>query len=111
MKKQLLLKENEETAIRRLKKVISERFNLIDFRLFGSKARGESTIESDIDVMIKIEGLNHDIKSQIYDIIFEINLENETFISATFFSKDEIDNGPMSESPIYKVIQKEGVPI
>jgi len=29
------------------------------------------------------------------------------FISVIFFNKDEIEKGPMSESPIYKIIQKE----
>jgi hypothetical protein len=32
-------------------------------------------------------------------------------ISALVFGKDEIEEGPMSESPIYKVIQREGVPL
>jgi len=111
MKKRLLLKKNEEVAIRSLKEALSERFNLIEFRLFGSKARGNDTSESDIDVMIEIDEVNPDIKSQIYDIVFEINLKNDTFISTVIFGKKEIEDGPMAESPIYKIIQKEGVSI
>lgn len=111
MKKSMLLKKNEERAIIKLKEILSKRFNLIELRLFGSKARGDSTSESDIDVMIEIAESNPDIRSQISDIIFEINLENDTFISTTIFSKKEIEDGPMGESPIYKIIHKEGVPI
>lgn len=111
MKKSMLLKKNEERAIIKLKEILSKRFNLIELRLFGSKARGDSTSESDIDVMIEIAESNPDIRLQIYDIIFEINLENDTFISTTIFSKKEIEDGPMGESPIYKIIHKEGVPI
>ncbi len=111
MKKSILLKENEERAITSLKEILSKKFNLIELRLFGSKARGESTQESDLDVMIEIAESNYDIRSQIYDIIFEINLENDTFISSTIFSKKELEDGPMGESPIYKIIHKEGVPI
>ena len=111
MKKHLLLKKNEEVAIRMLKEVLAERFNLIDLRLFGSQVRGENTPESDIDVMIVVDESNYHIRSQIYDIIFEINLENNTFMSATIFDKKEIEDGPMAESPIYKIVQKEGVPI
>jgi len=105
------LKKNEKEAIKKLKTELSRRFNLIDFRLFGSTVRGERTFESDIDVMIEIEEVTPEIESQIDDIIFKINLENDTFISAVIFSRDEIEEGPMSESPIYKIIQKEGVPI
>ena len=111
MKKSILLKENEERAITRLNEILSKKINLIELRLFGSKARGESTQESDLDVMIEIAESNYDIRSQIYDIIFEINLENDTFISSTIFSKKELEDGPMGESPIYKIIHKEGVPI
>ena len=111
MEKVLLLKKNETTAIRSLKEELSSRFKLIDLRLFGSKVRGEDTPESDIDIMIQLAESNPGIESQIYDIIFEINLKNDSFISAIIFSKNEIDEGPLAESPIYKIIQKEGVPI
>lgn len=111
LKTPLLLKENEEMAIRSLKEALSRRFNLIELRIFGSKVRGEDTSESDIDVMIELDECSPDIKSKIYDIVFEINLENDTFISTTIFSKKEIEDGPLSESPIYKTILREGAHI
>jgi predicted nucleotidyltransferase len=111
MKKSNLLKENEERAIRSLKKILSEKFDLVEIRLFGSKARGESTPDSDMDVMIEIVESNPYVRFGIYDVIFEINLENDTFISASIFSKKEIEDGPMGESPLYKIIHKEGIPI
>lgn len=111
MKKVLFLKKNEEEAIKSLKEELSSRFNLVELRLFGSKVRGEGTAESDIDVMIELAESNPEVESKIYDIIFEINLKNDSFISAIIFSKKEINEGPLSESPIYKIIQKEGVPI
>jgi hypothetical protein len=47
--------------------------------------------------------------AEIDDIIYRINLEHDVFISALFFGKDELVEGPMSEARIYKVIQREGV--
>ncbi|MBM3713022.1 MAG: hypothetical protein FJW56_06255 [Actinobacteria bacterium] len=106
--KKLKLKKNEKKALRVLKDELSRNFDVIGLRVFGSKVRGQDTPESDIDVMIEIGEYNSDIKSQIYDIIFDINLENDTFISATIFAKKEIEEGPLSESPIYKAIMREG---
>lgn len=106
--RRLPLKENEELALRVLKAELFRRFNVIDLRIFGSKVRGEDTPESDIDVMIELDECNPDIKSEIYDIVFKINLENDTFISTTIFSKKEIEVGPLSESPIYRAILREG---
>jgi len=105
------LRENEKRAIKILKEELVKRFGLIELRLFGSKARGEGGAESDIDVMIKVAEINPEVEALIDDIIFKINLENDSLISAIIFGKRELEEGPLSESPIYKVIQKEGVPI
>ena len=103
------LRENEKQALQALKKRIQEEFSLLDFRLFGSKARQNSSPESDIDVMIMIEKSNPEIEARLDDIVFDINLEHDTFISTVIFSRWEIEEGPMGESPIYKSIQREGI--
>jgi len=107
----LILNENEEKAIKSLKRTLSENFALIDLRLFGSKARGDSDFESDIDVMIEVAESNPDIESHINDIVFKINIRDDAFICPIIFSQKEIEEGPLAESPIYKIIQKEGIPL
>lgn len=105
------LEANELEALKRLKAILHQQKNFVDFWVYGSKVRGQSTAESDIDVMIIVEEYSHDFQSMIDDIIFELNLEYDCFISATIFSRDELENGPMSESPLYKTAVKEGVRI
>jgi len=104
-------KDNENKAIKELKEILSNKFKITQLKVFGSKVRGTDTEESDIDVMVEVNELNPEIMSEIYDVIFEINLENDSFISPTIFGKKEINDGPLSESPIYKIIQKEGISI
>ncbi|NVM26570.1 MAG: nucleotidyltransferase domain-containing protein [Desulfobacterales bacterium] len=111
MKKSLLLEKNEERAISALKEALSNRFHLLDFRLFGSKARGEGRAGSDIDIMIVLDKCDPVMRSEVYDIVFETNLKYDTFISTTIFTREELEEGPMSESPIYKIIRKEGIAI
>jgi uncharacterized protein len=105
----MTLKENEEHAIRVLKERLTSGYSLVDFRVFGSKSRGDDTLYSDIDIMIELEESNDMIESEIYDIVYDINLANDCFISIVIFSRNEIEEGPLSESPIYKVIMREGV--
>lgn len=103
------LKDNEEKAVLRLKEVLTERFKLLDFRVFGSKARGDALPDSDIDVMMEIDEYTPEIESAIDDLVYEINLSYDCFISVIIFSKKEIEEGPMSESQIYKAIEREGI--
>ena len=107
----MALKKNEEIALKVLKERLVSSYPILDFRIFGSKVRGEDTPHSDIDVMIEVAELNPGIESKIYDIVFDVNLKNDCFISVIIFTKEEIEEGPMSESPIYKTIMKEGVTI
>jgi uncharacterized protein len=103
-----MLEPNEKKALQELKNKI-RLYNIIDIKLYGSKARGDSTADSDIDVMIEIEDNDYKTKSAISNIIYEIDLEYDTFISPVYFSRMEIEEGPMSESPLYKAIQREGI--
>lgn len=40
----VIFNDNEEKAVLKLKEVLTERFKLLDFRVFGSKARGEACL-------------------------------------------------------------------
>jgi len=105
------LSENERAALSKLKTALEERFDLIDFRIYGSKARGEATPESDVDVMVEIEDYNPLAESEIDEIVFKINLEYDCFISVVIFGRRELEEGPLGESPLYRVIEREGVKV
>ena len=105
------LADHEQQALKVLRARLFEKYSIVDFRLFGSKARGEGRADSDLDVMIEIPVNDPSIVAEIDDIIYRINLDHDVFISAVIFGRDEIEEGPMSEAPIYKVIQREGIPL
>jgi predicted nucleotidyltransferase len=99
---------NEKQALNALKSRLLKEYSILDFRVFGSKAKGTDLEGSDIDVMIVLGDLSPSIESQIDDLIFELNLKYDCFITALFFSQKELEVGPLSESPIYKKILQEG---
>jgi predicted nucleotidyltransferase len=105
------ISENEKLALKELRAKLLEKYSLVDFRLYGSKARGTDVQGSDLDVMIVLEDSSKDIESEIDDLIFYINLQYDCFISALFFSRAELDTGALSESPVYKKILQEGISI
>jgi predicted nucleotidyltransferase len=100
---------NEKKALNALKNGLYKRYELLDLKIYGSKAKGFDTPESDLDVMVVLKNLTPLIESEIDDLIFEINIENDCLITAIFFDQEELEVGPLSESPIYKKITQEGI--
>jgi predicted nucleotidyltransferase len=100
---------NEKKALKALKNILEERYNTLDLRIYGSKAKGTDVQGSDIDIMIVLEDHSPVIESEIDDIIFDVNLKYDCLISALYFGRNELEFGPLTESPIYKKIMQEGV--
>lgn len=100
---------NEKKALNALRSHLQKKYALMDSKVYGSKARGTDTPDSDLDVMLVIDKLTPLVESQIDDLIFEINLEYDCLITALFFDREELEFGPLSASPIYKKILREGV--
>ena len=82
---------------------------MIDFRVFGSRARGSEDEYSDMDVFIEVESLNKKLKEKISEIIWAVCFENFIVISPLIFTKEEIENSHLRSSPIVKNIREEGV--
>lgn len=94
---------------KKLKEELSGIVHLIDFRVFGSRARGDEDEYSDIDVFIEVESLNNELEEKISDIVWEVGFENSIYISPLIFTRYEIEDSPLRVSPIVKNITEEGV--
>lgn len=100
---------SEKKALNTLRKALVQKYEILDVRLYGSKAKGTNVTGSDLDVMIVLEDYSSAIESEIDDLIFDINLKYDCFITAIFFGRKELEVGPLVESPIYKKIMQDGI--
>ncbi|MGA1824536.1 MAG: nucleotidyltransferase domain-containing protein [bacterium] len=94
-----------------LKEKLSSVVQLVDFRVFGSRARGDKSVYSDMDVFIEVERIDKKLKEKISDITWEIGYKHLIVISPLVYTRYEIEKSPMRESPIVKNIVEEGIQV
>lgn len=105
------MKPKDFEIARKLKQRLSGIIPLIDFKVFGSRARGDYDEYSDMDVFIEVESINKELKAKISDIVWEVGFENFIVISPLIFTRDEIEKSPLRASPIVENIAQEGVAV
>jgi predicted nucleotidyltransferase len=102
------MKERDVEIARQLKERLSEVVPLIDFRVFGSRARGDCDEDSDMDVFIEVESLDRETREKIFDVVWEVGFDNYLVISPITCTRTEIEETPFRSSFILKNIYEEG---
>lgn len=74
--------------------------------LYGSKARGDFVEESDIDILFVTDyPVHRTLKTEVYDKIYELEVEHDVVISAVFITKADFDT---KATPFIKRVHQEG---
>ena len=105
------LNDKERNAVDRFVKRMKELLgdNLVLMKLFGSKTRGDSNEESDIDILLVLREKNRELQERIYEILFEIDPYYELRISLLIFSDFEYRKNEELSSPFIESVKKEGI--
>ncbi len=107
---ELQLKENEAAAIREATRILKTRFPVKEVILFGSKARGDSDRESDIDLLLLTEKpLHWKERHTIVDALFEVEMKHDVVISIIVNTLQDWNEGICTALPIHDEITREGV--
>ncbi len=77
--------------------------------LFGSKARGASEPDSDIDLLILTDcQIDGKLRRSISDRLADINLRNDVFMTSVVVSEKEWSNGLIRYSLLHSEVEKGG---
>ena len=107
------LSEKEKDALKELISVLISRYfdNIRLLELFGSKARGDSRRNSDIDILIVTEQKDNMLWDSILDSIIDLDLKYEIDISPRFFEQREFNRLWHMKTPFMNSLKKEGIEI
>ncbi|MGK5093786.1 nucleotidyltransferase domain-containing protein [Deltaproteobacteria bacterium TL4] len=91
----------------RLKQIIP----VFELKVFGSRARGDFSEDSDLDIFVKTESMNNTLRYQISDLAWEVGFENDRVIGTFVTTVAEIQQGAQGANPLIAQIEKEGVEV
>ena len=92
--------------ITQLRKKIEKKYNIRDMKLFGSSARGDSSQDSDIDIMVKLPFVDRNIEEDLFDMAYDLELEYDCLIDIIV-----LPEGLRAPIPLYQNIEKEGIAV
>ncbi len=102
-----ILTIKEKKALKEIKDFLNQIFKESKIFIYGSRAGGEHTQESDLDLLIIIPNLDWKIKKKIINRITEINWKYDTNISPVIVSKEEWTKYPTI--PLFQEVKEKGL--
>jgi predicted nucleotidyltransferase len=104
-----------ETAVKRFVAIISDRYDIADVLVYGSRARGTHRSDSDADVAVLLRG-DHQrllpVKLEMADIAFDVLLETGVLISPLPIWSDEWEHPENYSNPaLLHNIERDGIRI
>ena len=113
MNKLVNLKSKDAAAIEefvvRLRTVLGK--NLVEVKLFGSKATGKDQPDSDIDVLVAVDKGGAEVEDEVLDIAFDTNIKHEVYISPRVIDRVTLADPVWRITPFLKAIAEEGIPL
>ncbi len=106
-----MLTRKDRTIAREFQQRLMAIVPVLDMRVFGSRARGDATEESDLDVFIEVETLTKTLRERIFDLAWEVGFEMDRVISTIVVTRDDLQHGAAGANPLIRQVEREGVQV
>jgi predicted nucleotidyltransferase len=78
--------------------------------LYGSRARGDATLESDYDLLVLVDGpLSQQLENHIGDRLYDLELESGAVLSVLVYEKQNWETPLCQVMPLHRSVEREGI--
>jgi predicted nucleotidyltransferase len=83
--------------------------DLLEVRLFGSRARGGGGPDSDLDLALVVTSAGRARRYEVYDLAFDVQLRHGVDVAPLVIEQGRLQELRMSERRIARDIDREGI--
>jgi predicted nucleotidyltransferase len=107
----MTLNAKEKSALKQFKAILQQTLpgQLIELKLFGSKARGDDRPDSDIDVLVIVADDDWRICDVVYSIATDILLQTDISISPKVISKNQLEQLKKEDTFFLRNISRDAI--
>ncbi|MBI2298083.1 MAG: nucleotidyltransferase domain-containing protein [Armatimonadetes bacterium] len=107
---QVELSDQDRLAVEAAARLLRERYPVEEVILYGSKARGDDTPESDIDLLVLTScALSQEMRAQLRHDVIDVGWEHDVLISPLVRDREEWLHGIYQVLPIRHEVERDGV--
>jgi predicted nucleotidyltransferase len=109
----MALNAKEKSAIKQFKAVLQQTLSgqLIELKLFGSKARGDDRPDSDIDVLVIVANDDWRICDVVYGVATDILLQTDISISPKVVSENQLEQLKKEDTFFLRNISRDAITV
>jgi len=104
--------DTDKSILEKFRSLLVERIRVHKIILFGSRARGDAQVDSDMDLLVILQDPpTEEIEDYILDCAWEAGIDHSVILVPVVYSREEWEEGPDQSSLLALAVQREGISV